>query len=212
MSALSGPARTLHHVSPPVYGLDIETDTTVDGLDPDVAPVVAVAVATADGDHVLLGGESDVLTATDALLAEVEPGLLVTWNGARFDLPFIARRAHLLGLDLGLRLWRDPLLDAGSDAFRGAWHRHDHLDGYRLYRADVGRSLGLPCGLKPLARLVGLDPVEVDRSQVHTLDASTLRDYVASDARLARQLVLRRWPSAASFSDGHHECHTVPTG
>ena len=29
----------------PIYGLDIETDTTTDGLDPRVAAVVAVAVA-----------------------------------------------------------------------------------------------------------------------------------------------------------------------
>ena len=28
-----------------VYGLDIETDTTVDGLDPAVAPIVTVALS-----------------------------------------------------------------------------------------------------------------------------------------------------------------------
>lgn len=193
----------------PLYGLDIETDTAVDGLDPAVAAVVAVAVATPEGDHVLLGDEADILVGTDALLAALAPGVIVTWNGAGFDLPFLARRAGRLALDLGLRLWRDPVLDAEGDVFRGAWHDHDHLDGYRLYRADVGRSLRLPCGLKPLSRMVGLVPVEVDRSEIHRLGDAELRCYVASDARLARQLVLRRWPAATPFAD---RCHTALAG
>lgn len=187
-----------------VYGLDIETDTSVDGLDPDVSPVVAVAVATPDGDRVLTGDEADILTSTDEALAALPPGLIVTWNGAGFDLPFLFRRSQILDIGIGLRLWTDSSRGTEDGVFRGGWHAHDHLDGYRLYRADVGRSLGLPCGLKPLARLVGLRPVEVDRRRIHLLDESAVRDYVASDARLARQLVLRRWPAAARFADGRH--------
>ena len=79
--------------------------------------------------------------------------------------------------------------------------------GPTLYRADVGRSLGFPCGLKPLSRLVGLAPVEVDRSCIHLLDDAALEAYVASDARLARELVLRRWPVAERATDG---CHPRP--
>jgi hypothetical protein len=188
----------------PLYGLDIETDTSVDGLDPAVSPVVAVAVATPDQDHVLLGDESSILTRTDQLLASLPPGIVVTWNGAGFDLPFLAQRAAIVGVPLGLELWQEPLMAAEPDAYRGRWHAHDHLDGYRLYRADVGRSLGLPCGLKPLARLVGLQPVEVDRDRLHLLARDQVRDYVASDARVARQLVLRRWPVAAVAVDGRH--------
>ncbi|UDY37024.1 3'-5' exonuclease [Dermatobacter hominis] len=188
----------------PLYGLDIETDTSVDGLDPAVSPVVAVAVATPDEDHVLLGDEPSILARTDELLASLPPGVVVTWNGAGFDLPFLARRAAIVGVALGLELWQEPLMAAEPDAFRGRWHHHDHLDGYRLYRADVGRSLGLPCGLKPLARLVGLRPVEVERSRLHLLASDQIRDYVASDARMARQLVMRRWPVAAVAVDGCH--------
>ncbi len=191
-------------MSAPVYGLDIETDTSVDGLDPAVSAVVAVAVATADGDHVVLGDEATILRRTDQLLARLAPGIVVTWNGAGFDLPFLDHRAALHGIALGLELWVDPSMSADPGAVRGRWHCHDHLDGYRLYRADVGRSLGLPCGLKPLSKLVGLTPVEVDRSRLHLLDRATVRDYVASDARLARQLVLRRWPVAARSADGCH--------
>jgi len=188
----------------PLYGLDIETDTSVDGLDPAVSPIVAVAVATATTDHVIQGDEPTILTEVDDLLAGLEPGLLVTWNGAGFDLPFLHERARRQRVSMGLHLWRDPLRAAEGEVFRGRWHHHDHLDGYRLYRADVGRSIGLPCGLKPMARLVGLTPVEVDRSRLHTLDPAAVRAYVASDARLARELVRRRGPAATSASDACH--------
>jgi DNA polymerase elongation subunit (family B) len=199
----------------PLYGLDIETDTTVNGFDPEVASVVAVAVATAEGDRVLLGPEAPILEQLDRVLAGLPPGLLVTWNGASFDLPFLARRSRLAGVPLGLRLWEDPVLprhhrgSSPQPGYRAEWAGHRHLDGYRLYRADVGRSLGLSCGLKALSRFVGLRPVEVDRSRMQDLDAAELRDYVASDARLARQLVLRRLPAAAAFAD---RCHTTLTG
>lgn len=194
-------------MSPPLYGLDIETDTTVDGLDPSVSPIVAVAVATPDGDRVFQGPEDLVLHRTDELMSELDPGIVVTWNGSGFDLPFLAERARRLGVTLGLDLWDDGPERTEPGVVRGRWYAHDHLDGYRLYRADVGRSLGFPCGLKPLSRLVGLAPVEVDRSCIHLLDDAALEAYVASDARLARELVLRRWPVAERATDG---CHPRP--
>lgn len=194
-------------MSPPLYGLDIETDTSVDGLDPSVSPIVAVAVATPDGDRVFQGPEDLVLHRTDELMSELDPGIVVTWNGSGFDLPFLTERARRLGVTLGLDLWDDGPERTEPGVVRGRWYAHDHLDGYRLYRADVGRSLGFPCGLKPLSRLVGLAPVEVDRSCIHLLDDAALEAYVASDARLARELVLRRWPVAERATD---RCHPRP--
>lgn len=192
---------------PHLYGFDVETDTSVDGLDPACSAVVAVAVATPWGDEVLTGAESDLLRRTDELLSELPPGLLVTWNGAGFDLPFLADRSRLAGVRLGLELWhggrkvRSDPLPGHEGWYRARWHHHGHLDGYRLYRCDVGRSLGLSCGLKALARLCGMEPVEVDRAEIHGLDPEQLRAYVASDARLARDLVSRRLPAALAHVD-----------
>ena len=140
-------------------------------------------------------------------MSELDPGIVVTWNGSGFDLPFLAERAQRLGVTLGLDLWDDGPERTEPGVVRGRWYAHDHLDGYRLYRADVGRSLGFPCGLKPLSRLLGLAPVEVDRSCIHLLDDAALEAYVASDARLARELVLRRWPVAERATD---RCHPRP--
>ncbi|HAI65662.1 MAG TPA: hypothetical protein DCM13_12335, partial [Acidimicrobiaceae bacterium] len=75
---------------------------------------------------------------------------------------------------------------------RGRWYRLGHLDGFQAYRADVGQNLPISCGLKSLAKFVGLEPVEVDRRRIHELTPEEMHEYVLSDARLARQLVERR--------------------
>ena len=85
----------------PLIGLDIETDTTIDGLNPRQSSVLAVAISGGGIEAVLDGpDERSVLVETDRLLASIGAGVLVTWNGAGFDLPFIATRARILGLSL----------------------------------------------------------------------------------------------------------------
>jgi DNA polymerase elongation subunit (family B) len=199
----------------PVYGLDIETDTTVDGFDPAVAAIVTVALSGPDGDEVFDGSpgpardgpcgthrgadEARMLAALDARLASLPAGVLATWNGSFFDLPFLADRAAHHDVDLGLRLTLDPRIVSRRDplpghqgAYRACWHGHRHLDAFQLYRGDVGRLLGVSCSLKAIARLVGLEAVEVDRARIHDLSPDVLAAYVASDARLARLLAERR--------------------
>jgi len=190
------------------YGLDIETDTSLGGLDPSVAPIVAVALCGADWGTVFDGAEADILTELDSAIADLPAGVLVTWNGSRFDLPFIADRASMLGVSLGLELTPDQRyrsrhepLPGHSGGYTGTWHGQRHLDAYLVYRADVGASLGIPCGLKPLSRMLGFSPVEVDGSAIHELSAEALNEYVTSDAVLARELALRRWPTAQRAID-----------
>jgi DNA polymerase elongation subunit (family B) len=191
-----------------IYGLDIETDTMIDGLDPAVSPVVLAALSGPDGDEVFGGDEGDLLAALDARLRDLPPGILATWNGAAFDLPFVADRAGAAGVALGLVLAPDPtvVLSRGplrghTGAYRASWHAHRHIDAYRMYRSDVGRVLRISCSLKAIARVVGMTPVEVDRERIHELPRDLLDAYVASDARLARLLTERRRASFAAFVD-----------
>jgi DNA polymerase elongation subunit (family B) len=202
-----------------IYGLDIETDTTVDGLDPVRSPVVTAALSTPDDDEVFTGTETAILGALDDRLRALPAGVLATWNGAAFDLPFLADRAAACGVALGLRLAPDPTglpthdpLPGHAGAYRASWYGHRHLDGYRVYRADVGPLLRVSCSLKAIARLVGLAPVEVDRERIHDLPAAALAAYVASDARLARVLAERRWPGIARCVDRPvtHQAVTPP--
>ncbi len=197
-----------HYTRQRVYGLDIETDTSRGGLDPAVAPIVAVALCGDGWSSVFDGDEVDIVRELDEAIAELPPGVLVTWNGSRFDLPFLADRARLLGLVLGLELAPDPHhrsrhepLPGHAGGYIASWHQQRHLDAYAVYRADVGASLGIPCGLKPLSKMLGLRPVEVDRAAIHELSGEALNEYVASDAILARELALRRWPTASRSID-----------
>lgn len=204
-----GPRRRLaENMREFLYGLDIETDTTVDGLDPAVARVVAVGVSTPFGERVFEGEEDRILVELDSWLGELSAGVIVTWNGSSFDLPYLQERSRTLGLRLGLLICGDPSIPlrgrvAGGHqhAFRGVWHQHQHLDAYRLYKGDVGPLLKVSCALKSIARLVGLPTTDVDQRRIHELPAGEVAKYVTSDARLARQLVLRRWETARRFVD-----------
>ena len=200
----------------PVYGLDIETDTTVDGLDPAHSAVVTVALSQPGVDEVFTGREEELLAELDERLGRLEPGVLATWNGAAFDLPFLADRARRWGLRLGLQLRADPTIPLHHDplpghdgAYRAAWHHHAHVDAYRLYRGDVGPILRVSCSLKSIARLVGLVPIEVDRSRIHDLSNEALHAYASSDARLARVLTERRWATASRFVDRLTAAHVA---
>lgn len=199
----------------PIYGLDIETDTTVDGLDPSVSRIVTVALSTGQVDELFDGPEDELLAALDERLADLEPGIIATWNGGAFDLPFIADRAARWRLPLGLRVVADPRirhrhepLPGHDHCYRAAWFGHAHLDAYRLYRDDVGPALRISCSLKSIARFVGLAPIEVDRERIHDLTREALHAYAASDARLARVLAERRWNTASRRVD-HVESATL---
>lgn len=169
---------------------------------------MSIAVVDDQDAAVFEGDEATLLNQLDADLARREPGVIVTWNGARFDLPFIADRAEAAGVRLGLSLWSDPALPVPHEpllghtgGYRAQWHDHRHLDAYLVYRADVGASLGWSCSLKRLSRAVGLSPVEVDRTAIHELSSDELRAYVVSDAALTRTLALRRWSTASRAID-----------
>jgi DNA polymerase elongation subunit (family B) len=194
---------------PSVYGLDIETDTATDGLDPQVGRVLCVGLSGPGGDLVLAHhDEATLLADLDIWLADLAPGVLATWNGSAFDLPYLATRAVRHGVALGLRLELDPDVGLQHDplpghdgAYRATWHGHTHLDAYRVFRSDVGRTFGLSCSLKSVAGLVGLTPIHEDPACVHELDPGDLHRYVASDARCTRELALRRWSTAVGAVD-----------
>ena len=138
--------------------------------------MVAIALTGDEIELVLDGDEPTIIAQLDDVLAGLPAGVLVTWNGAGFDLPYLQDRARRHGLSLGLELRLDPAIGGrhepllGHDgAYRARWYHHRHVDGYQLFRADVGATLHLPCGLKPLARMVGLPVVEVDRERIHEL-------------------------------------------
>lgn len=189
-----------------IYGLDIETDTTEDGLDPAVASVRAVALSGCSFDELYVGDEADILRSLDARLARLPTGIVATWNGSAFDLPFLADRARILGVDLGLKLCLDRRLTlhraplpGHAGAYRASWHDHGHLDTFRIYGRSEGASQRL--SLRSLGRFVGIGAHDVHPARTQTLSNEALHACAPSDARLARVLAERRWPAAARMID-----------
>lgn len=192
-----------------VYGLDIETDTSRDALDPMLASVRAVGLSSQAGDELFVGDEPTLLAALDARLADLPCGVLATWNGGAFDLPFLADRARLIGVSIGLRLCLDRALTlhrtplpGHAGAYRGAWHGHSHIDTYRLY----GPTSGNRPSFRSVGRLLGVGGASGRRERRADLTNEALHAHAPSDARLARVLAERRWPAAARMLD-HVDAH-----
>ena len=180
--------------------LDIETDTSegVNGLDPTSSRVVAAALAFSDRPSLVFddADESVLLRQLDDVLRN-RTGLLVTWNGAGFDIPFLIARAALLGIELVCTTRRDPSLPVKYEppaglgcAVRARWGELDHVDVAHLYQSRAA-AVGVPWSLKPVARRLFLEPVEVDRTAIHKLTSDELHAYVVSDAVITLELANR---------------------
>jgi DNA polymerase elongation subunit (family B) len=197
--------------SVPIYGLDIETDNSAGhGLDPRRAGVVAVAITVPTGyplppealrHHTPAAGgrevavldvsvsdEHRILSVLDQVITSLPPGLLVTWNGAAFDLPFLSDRAAVVGISLGLEMTADSGLECkygplnGHDtAYQASWSGHDHLDVCHPAKGWCA-SANVEWSLKPLAVAAGLNPVVEDRAALHDIEPERRISYVASDA------------------------------
>ena len=137
--------------STPIYGLDIETDTTIDGLDPSVSRIVAIALSTGV-DELFEGDEDEILWGLDQRLRTLPPGVIATWNGSAFDLPFIADRSGLWQLPIGLHIEADPRI-----RHRHACHRRTSServqDGGSQRPKAADRGLDAECCCAALPRL-----------------------------------------------------------
>lgn len=179
-----------------LVGLDIETDTTIDGRDPRHSRIVAVALASSDGDLSIVLDDPDEAALLTDLIEHVsrldKDDVIVTWNGAGFDLPFLEVRAKVLGIDLPWSLWPskrvpkyEPVGVAGP--LRASFGHIGHVDVAYMYK-DLAEAAGVQWALKPVSLLCGLEPVQVNREKIHELSPDELSAYVTSDARCTAYL------------------------
>lgn len=142
----------------PYVGFDIETYSPngfpADGQD----PVITVTLATSFSQDVRKGllltslifppsMEDLLLIWLHQFLASFRDGCLITYNGAKFDLQYVAHRGRMHGIDF------DPV-----------FLNYDHLDLYEVVRRARVR---LPSyGQKAVERWLGIDRVVNDVSGV----------------------------------------------
>jgi DNA polymerase elongation subunit (family B) len=164
--------------TPAWTALDIET-TGLDPAAPDAA-VTDVAFYGAGWTGCISGDERTVLARTAARLAVMQ-GTVVTWNGSGFDWPYLLHRAAVHGIDLGVTVTgeRQGKYRAGLTVAGRTWR---HADVWVAW-GPMMSGLHLPAGLKPVARLFGMDPIEVDRERMADLTDDERRAYALSDVR-----------------------------
>ncbi len=180
--------------TPPWTAVDIET-TGLDPAAPD-ARVTEVAFYGAAWTGVIAGDERTVLARTAARLATMS-GVVVTWNGAGFDFPYLLHRAATHGIDLGVTVtgerpgkYRDGIMVAGR--------RWAHCDAWQAW-GPMMSGLWLKSGLKPVARLFGGEPVELDRERMDTYSADERAAYALSDVRHTLALAMLAGPTTVAL-------------
>lgn len=202
-------------MSTPIYALDIETYTGLlpdgkqaYGLDPAQSYITEIAVCGPDFTEVFAlkdVREADLLCDLASFLSTLTPGVIATWNGRFFDLPFIHDRAEANDLDpktdLGLMLLpRDDVqpkydfLPGHKTGYEAVWEAsgYCHLTYDVSFRyKEFAEQHGVKHSLKPVARAAGIEVIELDRERMHEYTDEERRAYAASDVHATRELALR---------------------
>jgi DNA polymerase elongation subunit (family B) len=151
-----------------------------------------------------------MLVELGRLIGRLPVGIVVGWNSALFDLPFLATRAEALGVELPIRLVPDPAIIPKHDftpphtcGYRAEIGHHQHADIAYAYQLEAQR-LGVKWALKPVAKACGIEVIEVDRERMHDLSADELAAYNLSDARATSLLAERLDCWIAEWLDARH--------
>jgi len=194
-----------------IYALDFETSTNPgDGLNP-TNPLTSITSAAiffgpldANDTSVPTGAfafddpveERLLLTVRDFFQSPwTKPGTIVTWNGASFDIAFLITRAAMHNIPLFqfqavVHPDRKPkygALKGHTGGYALNWGKHTHADIWTAYN-DIAANAGIKAGLKPVAELLGLNPVKVDASNMESLTIRERMDYNTSDVQVTYQL------------------------
>lgn len=211
-----------------IYGLDIETDTTPEtpqelaagsapgsrGLDPRIGAVTSIGIDCGDGEGIYLDGDEEgMLLDLQRHLRRMPVGLIATWNGSVFDLPFLDYRYRAHGLTPPFELHLNAAITPKYEplpGYQGGYTavldcnvpsmNHAHLDVAYALRSRL-ESAGIGWRLKEAAHAAGIDMVTVDRTAIHTLSPSQQREYNLSDSRGTRELAVRLLAGTLTFED-----------
>lgn len=169
----------------PLYAaLDLETT----GLDPECDQITHAAIWDNRGrGHVFSGEEPELLAALDRHIADTPYDTIYTWNGEGFDLNFLRVRANRHNITTGLRIApTGEVSKYGTPRWDGHWEhargRTAHID--IAYRWEPWCDIsGVRWKLKPMAEHFGLNPIELDTTDMSQYTDEEITHYVLSDVR-----------------------------
>lgn len=182
-----------------IYGFDIETDNSEGhGLDSRFSRVTSIAISATDSLFVLDDtNEARLLRTFAAWLTDNEtlPGIIATWNGSGFDVPFLADRAEATGVEIPLIAWADETVvpkypspnPNHATGYRAKFGVHNHVDICYAYKPYAEQN-DVKWSLKPVADALGLDLFVEDAADLHNVHPVNRLAYNGSDAHATRLL------------------------
>jgi DNA polymerase elongation subunit (family B) len=180
-----------------VQRMQIDIETT--GLYPEESIVLLVAVRDNRGFlDALTGKESDILYQLNDLIQEKDPDIIEGHNIYGFDLPFLMKRAEILGIPLKfgrdessprMGQQRNFAIGGNSRPFIPVYIFGRHVvDTYlAVQRFDVAKGALSSYGLKAVARAYGIaepDRIELPRDEMEHLfreDKKRVIEYASQD-------------------------------
>lgn len=173
--------------------MDIETS----GLSPLESHVVSIAICS-DQEFIVWESQDEKRLLDDFAywLDTRDKGAIVTWNGSAFDWPFLFTRANTVGSRLATKITlvqaetRDPQygpIGGHTGGYLVNVEGWDHIDAMLPWR-DRAKAAGHRWALKAVAKVHGIDVVEVDRERITELPKKDLAAYNISDVDATLQL------------------------
>lgn len=173
--------------------MDIETS----GLSPLESHVVSIAICS-DQEFIVWESQDEKRLLDDFAywLDTRDKGVIVTWNGSAFDWPFLFTRANTVGSRLATKITlvqaetRDPQygpIDGHTGGYLVNVEGWDHIDAMLPWRVRA-KAAGHRWALKAVAKVHGIDVVEVDRERITELPKKDLAAYNISDVDATLQL------------------------
>lgn len=195
--------------------LDIEVLTTGDGYFPRASknPIISIAVKKDDEpvrvfDHYeLVAGDADQTILRDfrEYWKEVNPDILITYNGKQFDLPYILARLSHWGISPDFL----SRYEQGKDPLRG----RVHFDVYEYALADQNLMGIKSKSQKDVAEWFGRNPVrlKMDNTQA-LLGTKELEAYQVGDVEDCAFLSTIYLPNAIALAEILHSPLNLVTG
>ncbi len=193
-----------------IYSLDFETNTEQgDGLNPmnPLTSITSAAVRFGPLDPEGSGPEGAISfddSCEQRLLLGVrnffespwtEPGCIVTWNGAAFDIPFFISRTQrhnipLFKFEARVSDQRKPkykALNGHEGGYILRWGGHTHADIWPAFM-EFQKAAGISGKLKDTAEHLGFEPIRVDASKMQYLTVPERMAYNVSDVEVTYEI------------------------